>query len=298
MVKTEVQELEIFVAVVKHGNFSNAAEELQIAASVVSRSIQKLERKLKVKIFNRTTRKMNLTQEGEWLYLQAADIINKVADVENYLSNAHESPQGTIRIDAATPFALHAIAPVIPGFKKRFENINVILTSSEAIIDLIDRNVDVAIRIGDLRDSTLKARKLGDSYRKVYASPEYLKTHGKISKASDLVQHTCLGFLKPEKLNTWPVFTESGEWLKVRPDVVADSGETLKQLAIQGCGLACISSFTAEQDVQAGKLVCVLEEATRLVAIPIYAVFYSDNETNLRVRSFLDYLVEHIHLGK
>jgi len=297
MVNTEVQELEIFVAAVKHGNFSKAAEELTIAASVVSRSIQKLERKLKVKIFHRTTRKMNLTQEGEWLYQQAVDIINKVASVESYLSKAHEYPQGTIRVDAATPFALHAIAPVIPGFKTQFEKINIVLTSSESIIDLIERNVDVAIRIGNLSNSSLKARKLGDCFRKVFASPDYLKKHGEISKVSDLVQHTCLGFLKPEKLNTWPVVTENGEWMKVRPEIVADNGESLKQLAIQGCGLACISSFTAEHDVLAGKLVCVLEEDTQLVPIPIYAVFYSDTEMNLRVRSFLDYLVEHIHLG-
>ena len=297
MANTEVQELEIFVAVVKHGNFSKAAEELKIATSVVSRSIQKLEKKLNVKIFNRTTRKMNLTQEGEWLYQQAIDIIDKLANVESHLRNTHEYPQGTIRIDAATPFALHAIAPVIPGFKTQFEKINIVLTSSESIIDLIDRNVDIAIRIGELRDSTLKARRLGDSYRKMYASPEYLKTHGRITKVSDLTQHRCLGFLKPEKLNTWPVVTENGDWMTVKPEIIADNGETLKQLAIQGCGLACISSFTAKQDVQAGKLVCVLEEETRLVPVPIYAVFYSDNEINLRVRSFLDYLVDHIHLS-
>jgi len=297
MINIEIQELEIFVTVVKHGNFSKAADELKIAASVVSRSIQKLERTLKVKIFNRTTRKMNLTQEGEWLYQQAVDIINKVTNVESYLGNAQENPQGTIRVDAATPFALHAVAPVIPGFKLKFENIDIILTSSESIIDLIDRNVDVAIRIGEMSDSSLKARKLGNSYRKVYASPEYLNTRGNLSKASDLAQHACLGFLKPEKLNTWPVMSENGEWVTVSPDVIADNGETLKQLAVQGCGLVCISSFTAEQDVKAGKLVCVLEEHTQLVPIPIYAVFYSDNEMNARVRSFLDYLVDHIHLG-
>ena len=85
--------------------------------------------------------------------------------------------------------------------------------------------------------------------------------------------------------------------MKVQPDIIADSGETLKQLAIQGCGLACISSFTTEQDVRDGKLVCVLEEKTQLIANPIYAVFYSDNEMNLRLRCFLDYLVEHIYLG-
>ncbi len=296
MVNTEVQELEIFVAVVNHGNFSKAADELAIAASVVSRSVQKVESKLKVKLFNRTTRKINLTQEGEWLYQQAVEIINKVASVESHLSKAHEHPRGTIRVNAATPFTLHAIAPVIPGFKKKFEQINIVLTSSESIIDLIERNVDVAIRIGDLTDSTLSARKLGNSYRKVYASPKYLKEHGHVSKVSDLAQHVCLGFAKPEKLNTWPLIAEDGEWVKVRPEIIADSGETLKQLAIQGCGLACISSFTAEQDVRARKLVCVLEQDTQLLPIPIYAVFYADSE-NARLRSFLDYLVEHIHLG-
>ncbi len=298
MVNTEVQELEIFVAVVKHGNFSRAAEELVIAASVVSRSIKKLEGKLNVKLFNRTTRKIKLTQEGEWLHRQSVEIINKVASVESHLSKSQRHPQGTLRVDGATPFTLHAIAPVIPGFKKKFRHINIVLTSSESFVDLIERNVDVAIRIGELSDSSLKAKKLGNSYRKLYASPEYLKKHGGISRVSDLAKHACLGFVKPEKLNTWPLATENGEWLKVQPEIIADSGETIKQLAIQGCGVACISSFTAEKDVQAGNLVCILEKDTQLIPVPIYAVFYSDNEMNLRLRSFLDYLAEHIQLGE
>ena len=297
MVNTELQELEIFVTVVKRGNFSKAAEELAIAASVVSRCIQKLEGKLKVTVFNRTTRKIKLTQEGEWLYQQAVEIINKVSCIESHLCKAHTHPQGTIRVDAATPFTLHAIAPVIPGLKKQFEQIKIILTSNESIVDLIERNVDVAIRIGLLSDSTLKARKLGNSYRKVYASPEYLKTQCQISKVSDLNQHPCLGFVNPEKLNTWPLIADDGKWIKIQPELVADNGETLKQLAKQGCGLVCISSFTAEQDVLAGKLVCVLEKDTQLVPVPVYAVFYSDNEMNVRLRSFLDYLIEHIYLG-
>lgn len=297
MINTQVQELEILVSVVKHGNFSKAAGEMGIAASVVSRAIQKLESKLKVKIFNRTTRKINLTQEGEWLYQQAVEIISKVVDVENYLSKANEHPQGTIRVDAATPFILHAIAPIISGFKEQFEQIDLVLTSSESIVDLIERNVDIAIRIGELSDSTLKARKLGNSYRKIYASPGYLKRHGEITQVADLARHACLGFAKPEKLNTWPLVTENGDWFKTQPEIIADSGETIKQLAIQGCGLACISSFTADQDVLAGKLVCILEQETQLVPIPIYAVFYSDNEMNVRLRNFLDYLIAHIYLG-
>ncbi len=175
MINTEVLQLEIFVAVVKYGNFTKAAEELAIAPSVVSRSIQKLEGKLKVEILNRTTRKIKLTAEGEWLYHQALEIIDKISSVESHLSQIHEQPQGTIRVDAATPFTLHAITPVIAGFKKKFKKIKLVLTSNEPQVNLIERNVDVAIRVGDLSDSSLKARKLGNSYRKLYASPEYLQ---------------------------------------------------------------------------------------------------------------------------
>lgn len=292
----EVQELEIFVAVVKNGNFSKTADELAIAASVVSRSIQKLENKLKVKLFNRTTRKMSLTQEGDWLYQQAADIIDRVSQVESHFNNVRECPQGVLRVDAATSFALHAIAPVIPEFKRKYNQVKIILTSSDSIVDLIERKVDVAIRIGTLTDSTLKARKLGNSYRKVYASPDYLQASVPIRSVSDLYSHACLGFAAPEKLNTWPLQRECGGWFKAESEVIADNGEALKQLAIEGCGFACLSTFVAEQDVRTGRLICVLEEQTQMIPVPIYAVFCSGNE-NVRLRRFLDHLVEHIYLG-
>ncbi|WP_114285658.1 LysR family transcriptional regulator [Candidatus Halocynthiibacter alkanivorans] len=294
VVKTEIQDLEIFAAVVKHGNFSKAAEELGIAASAVSRSVKKLEGNLNVKLFNRTTRKIKLTQDGEWLYQQVLEIIHKITHVEGHLSKSQILPRGTIRVDAATPFMLHAIAPVIAGFKKQYEHIKIVLTSSESTVDLIDRNVDVAIRIGDLVDSTLKARKLGNSCRKIYASPDYLKSRETIAEVRDLAGHACLGFAKPEKLNTWPVVCDNGEWLKIQPEIIADSGETLKQLAVQGCGLVCISSFTAEHDVRSGNLVCILEKHTQLVPVPIFAVFYADKQINIRLRCFLDYLAERI----
>lgn len=297
MVSTELQELEILVSVVKHGSFSKAAAELALSSSVVSRAIKKLEIKLKVKIFNRTTRKISLTQEGGWLYRQALEIIDKVVSVENHLSLAQTLAQGSLTVDAATPFTLHAIAPLIPGFKKRFNNITIRLTSSESIVDLIERNVDLAIRLGDLADSSLRSRHLGNSYRKVFASPDYLAAHGEPATADELLKHTCLGFLKPEALNTWPVVSQGAESIKVRPDIIADNGETLRRLAIEGCGIACISSFIADQDVRDKRLVCVLEKDTRLVPVPVHAVFYAGNEANLRVRSFLDYLVEHINLG-
>ncbi len=298
MIKTQVQELEIFIAVVKHRSFSKAAQELMIAASAISRSIQKLEFKLQVTLFNRTTRKINLTWEGELLLGQATQIIEQLAKVENQLTKAQLQPAGVIKLDAASPFTLHAISPIICGFQQLFPKIKIILSSSEDNIDLIERNVDLAIRIGELSNSGLKARKLGNSYRKLYASPTYLQQHTAIRKVSDLASHSCLGFAKAEKLNSWPLLDNDGHWVKIQPQLLADSGETLKQLAVQHCGIVCISSFTVKQELESGKLVAILERETQQVAVPIYAVFYADNEVSLRIRCFLDYMLEHIDLGE
>ena len=298
MINTQVQELQIFIAVVKHRSFSKAAQQLMIAASAVSRSIKKLEHNLQVTLFNRTTRKINLTQEGEWLLPQAIQIIQQLENVENQLTQTQLQPAGVISLDAASPFILHAITPLIAAFQQRFTQIKIALSCNEDNIDLIERNVDLAIRIGELPDSGLKARKLGNSYRKLYASPTYLQQHPAIHKVSDLADHNCLGFTKADKLNSWPLLDSEGNWLKIQPQLLADSGETLKHLAIQHCGIACISSFTAQQEVKSGKLVVILERETKKIAVPIYAVFYADNELSLRIRCFLDYLLEHIDLGK
>lgn len=297
MVDTEIDELEVLIAVVKHGNFSRAADVMGVAASAISRSIQKLERKLAANIFNRTTRSMALTQEGQWLYQRAVDIVDRVTTVEDYFSGANTHPQGILRVHSATPFILHAIAPLIPGFRRKFRQVEVRLSSGESVVDLIARDVDVAVRLGQLGDSTLKARRLGTTYRKLYAAPSYLREHGPIVSAQQLALHSCLGFAQPERLNTWPVRGDGGELISIRPQVTADSGETLKQLAIHGCGIACVSSFTAAQDVRAGRLVAVLAKETEAIGVPVYAVFYSDNEINIRLRCFLDYLQKHISFG-
>lgn len=297
MLKIQLEELEIFITVSKSGSFTKAADALSITSSVVSKTVKKLENKLKTTLFNRTTRKVILTQEGEWLLSQANSLIQQAYNIESHLGDKHGAPAGKLTVDAATPFALHALGPLIAGFNSLHPDITITLQASESIIDLIDRKVDVAIRIGELEDSSLKARKLGECFRYLYASPDYLAKHGKPKNVSQLSQHMCLGFDKPQKLNTWPIASGDEELTKIQPSAYADSGETLKQLAIKGCGIVCISSFTAEEDVEAGRLVTVLEKQTVKIPIPVYAVFYSDNEVNNRLRCFLDYISEHIVLS-
>jgi len=289
-----LEELEIFDSVVKNGSFTKAAEQLNVASSVVSRTIKKLETKLKTTLFNRTTRRVLLTQEGQWLLNKAGGILNQVQNVESFLLDKEQSPVGTITVDAATPFAIHAIAPLILGFNRLYPKLQIVLLSNESNIDLIARKVDVAIRIGQLEDSSLKARKLGNAFRALYASPQYIQEFGMPESVEDLENHQCLGFIKPKKLNIWPVFTSQEQGTKVKPSTFADNGETIKQLALNGCGIACISSFTAVEDVNNGRLLPILPDSIINQPIPIFAVFYSDNEINNRLRCFLDYLVEHV----
>jgi len=200
--KITIEELLIFSAVVENESFTRAADRLNLAASVLSRSLKKLEAKLECSLLHRTTRSIRLTQEGEWLFSQAAEIIAKVIDVEAYFLEEKHQPRGVVRVDAATPFTLHGIVPLISGFNQIYPEVTIVLESSETIINLIERKVDVAIRIGGLESSSLKARKLGTTYRGIYASPDYIEQYGAPNSSAALVNHACLGFTKPNKLNT------------------------------------------------------------------------------------------------
>lgn len=294
MLRIQIDELEIFTTVVISDNFSEAALLLGLSSSVVSRTIKKLEQKLNTTLFNRTTRKIRLTQEGEWLFQHAKSITAQTESIESYFTDKNKTPKGKITINAATPFALHAIAPLLAKFHRQFPGLTIDLQSTESNVDLINHKVDIAIRIGSLNDSTLKSRKLGESERKLYAAPSYLAGYGTPLTPDDIKSHTCLAFSEPEHLNTWPIKDSNGALITINSRALADNGELIKQLAIQGNGIACISSFTAKNDVEQGRLVPLLEEYVIKKPIPIYAVFYSEKEVNGRIRCFLDYLCEHV----
>lgn len=296
MLKIQLEELEVFVAAVNSGSFTKAADVLGVTSSVVSRTVKKLEDKLSTTLFNRTTRKIHVTQEGEWLVINARKMLSDARHIEHFLGAKDSEPEGELVVDAATPFSLHALGPLIKGFNRQFPKVRVTLQSNESNIDLLERRVDLAIRIGELQDSSLKCRKIGASYRKLYASDEYLQARGVPRAPEELLLHDCLGFVKPARLNVWPVRV-AGEPFEITPDTLADNGETLKQLALNGCGITCLSSFTVKDEVAAGRLVQVLEAETELQAVPIYAVFYSDNALNSRLRCFIDYISEHIQLN-
>lgn len=292
--KATSEELMIFVAVVESGSFSRAAEQLSLANSAVSRAVKKLEMKLGVSLLNRTTRQLSLTEEGERYFRRVQQILQDIAAAENEIMETKQTPRGLLRIDAATPVILHYLTPLIKPFREKYPEITLSLVSSETFINLIERKVDVAIRVGTLSDSSLRARSLFSSYRKIIAAPEYIEKHGTPQSVDDLANHLCLGFTEPASLNTWPVAQSDGQLYEVSPGLSSNSGETLKHLCLTGNGIACLSDYMINKEIENGTLVEIMTDIRLPVAMPFSAVYYSDRAVSTRIRAFIDFLSEQI----
>lgn len=290
------EQLDTFVTVVKTGSFTAAADQLGQATSVISRRVKQLEQRLGVALLVRTTRSLRLTSEGEWYYQQASSILRQLALADHFLMDRSHKPAGKLRIDSATPFILHQLVPLVSEFLALYPEIELTLDSSESFINLIEKRVDVAIRFGELTDSSLKARKLGAGFRRLLASPDYLASFGIPETLADLAKHRCIAFSSADALNRWPVRDHEGEFYKITPYLSADSGETVRQLALHGNGIACLSGFMTQDDIRAGRLVPVLEHVREQVLMPVYAVYYSEGEANPRVRCFIDFLTQKLVL--
>lgn len=290
--KASSDELQVFVSVVESGSFSRAAEQLQMANSAVSRTIKKLENKLGIALLTRTTRQLALTQEGERYFRHVQRFLQEMATAENDLIESLQEPKGLLRVDAATPVILHLLMPMIKPFRLRYPGVTLSLISSESFINLIERKVDVAIRAGNLTDSTLRARLLFNSFRRIVASPAYLREHGIPQQVADLDNHHCLAFDDSPRLNRWPVSRADGELYDINWAVSSNSGETIKQLCLTGNGLACLSDYMIDRELAAGELVEVLADQRLPVEMPFNAVYYSDTGVSQRVRAFIDFLSE------
>ena len=290
--KTTLDELQAFTAVIDTGSISSAAVQLGQTASGVSRALSRLEAKLATTLLRRTTRRLELTEEGAAFLLQARRIIEAVEEAEEQMSRRLQHPAGRLRVNASAPFMLHVLVPLIGGFRERYPDIELELHSSDQIIDLLEHRTDLALRHGPLRDSTLRARPLGRSRIRVVASPGYLARRGTPQRVEDLANHSLIGFTQPESLNQWPLRHPLGESLAIVPSLWASSGETIRQLALAGEGIACLSSFMTARDRAEGALVDVLAESTVEVLQPIHAVYYRNTALAARITCFLDYLSE------
>ncbi|CAH2896674.1 MAG: Transcriptional regulator PA1859, LysR family [uncultured Paraburkholderia sp.] len=301
--KTSTDELLVFVSVIDSGSITAAAEKLGQTVSGVSRALTRLEKKLDTALVRRTTRRLQLTEEGEGFLQRARAILDAMEEAEESIARKRRRPSGRLRVDAASPFMLHCIAPHMTAFSELYPEIRLDLTSNERIVDLLEQKVDIAIRIGALQDSTLHARALGSSRLRVVASPAYLAAHGEPKTVDALREHRLIGFTAPEHLNRWPLrerdarsSKSSGrmgraghdggkpEPLRIEPSITASSGETLRQLALSGWGIACLADFMIAADIRDGRLVPILGHALFDERQPVSAVYYQSASLAGRVQ--------------
>ena len=290
--KARSDELQVFIAVIECGSISAAAEQVGQTPSAISRTLSRLEAKLDTTLINRTTRRMVLTEEGRFFFEQAKHILEQMESLEERLSLRQQTPSGRLRVNAAAPFMLHAVVPYMAEFRERYPLIQLELNTNDLIIDLLEQSTDIAIRIGVLADSTLHARSLGHSALSILASPGYLQQHGTPDRVEALARHSLLGFTQPEVLNHWPLRHAEGDRWLITPTLSASSGETLRQLALAGHGIVCLSHFMTHEDVAAGRLVEVLPAATSGYRQPIHAVYYRNSQLALRIQCLLDFMQE------
>lgn len=290
MSKITLHELETFLAVIDAGSLTLAAPILGQPVSTISRTLVRLEEKLQTTLLRRTTRRLDLTDEGCSFLMDARSIVNSVEEAEERLTHRLGQPWGPLRVDAVMSFLLHVLAPIVGGFRRNYPDVTLELSSNEGYVDLIERRVDLAIRFGPLKDSTLHSRLLGHSRLRVVASPAYLKAKGVPTEVSDLQNHEILGFREPDSLNFWPLSAKDGNSLHVQPTLYAGSGEVLRELAANGLGIACISEFSTDADLKAGRLVELFSDVNLGTTQPVHAVYYRNTALSARISSFIGFL--------
>lgn len=286
--------LRVFLAVVDTGSMSAAAEFLGQTASGVSRGLSRLETHLGVTLLTRTTRRMELTEEGQLFLQRARGIVGDLDEAEECMRMRQQQPAGKLRVDASAPVMLHCVTPHMAAFRAQYPEISLELTSNDRIVDLVEHHTDIALRAGPLPDSSLHARALRPSPRWVVASPDYVARRGNPATVADLRHHELLGFTQPETLNVWPLQQADGTGLTVRPTLATSSGETQRALAIHGVGIACLAAFMVQDDLAAGRLVKLLEAAHTDYLQPMHAVYYRNTQLAQRITCFLDFLAERL----
>ena len=283
-------DLKTFVAVIDSGTLSAASVHLGQTTSGVSRALSRLEDKLATSLLTRTTRRMELTEEGQLFLHKARNILAAMEEAEEAIRIRQQKPAGRLCVDAASPFMLHCVVPHVAEFRAMYPEIRLQLSSNDQIDDLIEQRTDIAIRVGSVTDTTLHAHALGSSPLYLLASPAYLNAHGIPASPEDLAGHVLLGYAHDEAGNHWPLRHAGGNSLDIAPTMTATSGETLRQLALAGQGIACLAEFMTRADIEAGRLVKVLVGSYTGHRQQIHAVYYRNTQLAQRISCFLEFL--------
>ncbi|HKY95607.1 MAG TPA: LysR family transcriptional regulator [Kiloniellales bacterium] len=285
--------MEVFVRVVQSGSFSEAARALSLTPSAVSKQVSRLEDRLGARLINRTTRRLGLTEEGTAFFDRAQRILADVSEAEQAVTRLHGAPRGTLKLNAPVVFGRMHIAPLIPAFLAQHREVRIDFTVNDRFVDLLEEGLDLVIRIGELKDSSLIARRLATNRRVVVASQDYLEKHGRPERPRDLAAHNCLIYLYRSTKNLWQFDGPEGpESVEVRGDVETNNAEVILELVRAGQGIALLPTWLVGQCLRQGYLQQVLKGYAAADS-QIYAVYPPGRHLSPKVRAFVDHLVQH-----
>lgn len=287
-------DMRIFVEVVDRGSFSAAAAELGLTPSAVSKLVSRLEGRLGTRLLHRTTRRLALTPEGETYLLRARDILSAIADAEAEVSRTGRAPRGRLRVTCTTGFALHHLSQALPNFVETYPEMQVELSISDRVVDLLFENVDVGIRTGTIVEPTLIVRRIVEFERTTYAAPVYLKRRGRPETPDDLAQHDCVAHGTRPPYH-WPFFI-GGQRVEVpiQARLAVDNAEAALRIGIAGGGIVRIADMLAGEAVRSGQLVHVLKNHHVTEPVVLSAVYPYGRQRMPKVRAFLDFLTERV----
>lgn len=286
-------EMEAFATVVDQGGFTDAAKKMGISKSAVSKHVSALEARLGARLLNRTTRRVSPTEIGLAYYDRARRVLTDAGEADAMVSSMQSAPSGLLRISVATDFGVNHLSPLLGEFLQEFPDITVNMVLNNRYVELISEGFDMAIRIGELEDSTLRARKIADTSKRMIGAPSYFQKFGRPLKIDDLNDHKLLHYSNNSAGNVWKLTAPSGEKRQVRSAgwLTVNDGQSLLHAAISGLGIAYLPTFLYSDARKQG----LVEEAMPDLPVEtqgIYAVYPPGRFTQPKVRAFIDFLVE------
>jgi len=288
-------DIETFIAVVESGTFSAAGERLCVAKSVVSRRISQLEKRLDSRLLHRTTRRLSLTEAGKHFYQRGVQVLADLDDAEQSISNQSKDLRGPIKLAAPLSFSIKHLSGPIASFLNEYPAIELVLDLNDRTINLIEEGVDMAIRIGELEDSSMVARRLGTVRHVTCASEVYLKKHGRPEHPDDLQRHIGLQYSNLSYKQQWQYLSSTGKTMVAQPHirVRANNGDVLAAYAAAGLGIVAGPTFVLSPYLKAGALIPLLCEYQR-PSVGIYALYPEGRLMPKRVRVFSDFLAQQL----
>lgn len=287
---TAITDLEIFSRVARTGNMSAAGREMALSPAVVSKRISLLEERLNTRLFQRTTRQLTLTETGEGYYKRVVDILSLIDEAEDFVNRRNNKPRGLLKVTAPTSFSRLHIAPYLPAFLAKYPEIELDFNLTDNFVDIIRDGYDLAIRIGELQDSSLVQRKLAADTRVICGSAEYLARAGTPKSLGDLDDHNCLS---AGAQDCWRLQGPDGQRsLKVKGNIRSNSFEFMREALMAGIGLGLRSTWDIAPELKSGALKVVLPEWRGSDAVAIHAVYPCRDFMPEKVNVFIEYLAE------